>query len=122
MKIIVGKTWNAKKEAHRRAFFAEVAKDERRTIKREIEEPIHGCACLLKQEPAVLPAHDDEREDNLQAEAPRDGFEANGAAIRRKQIGDPHHRKHAKDADEVMHGYLRDSKTGATALLERLPQ
>src|SRR5271156_1546223 len=76
-----GQDLEGEEEAHGRAFFSEVAEDELGAEEGEIEDPVYGGASLLEYPLAVGPIDDEIGEDDLQAEAPGDGFPADGAAI-----------------------------------------
>ena len=76
-----GQDLESEEETHGRAFFSQVAEDELRAEEGEIEDPVHAGACLLENPLAVGPIDDEISKDDLQAEAPGDGFPADGAAI-----------------------------------------
>src|SRR5579862_6423708 len=65
-------------EAHRRTFFAEVTEYKGRTVEGEIEHPVHAFARLVKNPPAILPAHYEKCEDDLKSQTPRDGLSSDG--------------------------------------------
>ena len=79
--MMVGRDLEGEEETHGRAFFSQVAENELRAEEGEIEDPVHAGACLLENPLAVGPIDDEISKDDLQAEAPGDGFPADGAAI-----------------------------------------
>src|ERR1700679_3802808 len=90
-----GQDLEGEEETHGRAFFSEVAENKLGAEEGEIEDPVHGGAGFLEYPLAVGPIDDEIGEDDLQAQAPGDGFPADGAAIGGKEERERHHGEHS---------------------------
>src|ERR1700723_2218012 len=113
MKIIVGRTWKAKRKCSGEAAKpgggsrrrAEFAKDKLRAIKRIAEQQIDVVAGFFKKVAADGEAQNKNGKRELQAKAPENGFELDGLAIGGKEKREAEHGKQAEHSGETSHSW-----------------
>src|SRR5579859_5423039 len=86
-----------------RTLLAQRTEDEFRTDEGVTENAIRSVSGDLKDAPAVVHAQHKNGKGDLQAESPGDRLDADGAAIRGKNVGEREHRQQPKNSRESSH-------------------
>jgi hypothetical protein len=80
-----------------------LTENELRSLEGIAKQAIDGVSRLLEKPASELNLQDEDGEHNLQAQAPGNGFLADGAAVGREGVGEAQHREQTEDASKTSH-------------------